>query len=69
MSTYQGAEAQRQFGTACNYNCPPTCPCRQMAPRHYVHSPSMAEQMGVDPMSKLAAAIHDLADALRTKQD
>jgi hypothetical protein len=63
---WQGPQAQHQCGLG--------CPCRQSSgyPHTVVHqtSPipnpmSIASQMGADPMSKLAAAIHDLAAALR----
>lgn len=38
----------------------------ELAPQPaHAPAPSIAEQMGVDPISKLAAAIHDLAEALR----
>lgn len=32
-------------------------------------APSIAEQLGTDPISKLAAAMHDLADAIRSIGD
>lgn len=33
----------------------------------WMHTLNMAEQMGVDPISKLAGAINNLADALRAR--
>lgn len=41
-------------------------PCQAQHFSANVQVPSIAEQMGVDPISKLADAINNLADALRT---
>ena len=51
------------------------CNCEYCLPRPCTYNvettsrPSIAEQMGSDPISKLAVAIHDLADAMRKAGD
>lgn len=54
-----------------SWNYPPGWPVSwpphdtSSAPRPAINAPSIAEQMGIDPVSKLAAAIDKLADVLR----
>lgn len=43
--------------------CGPYCPCRHW-PQHTTRYHSVAEQMGTDPQSKLAAAINRLCDLI-----
>jgi hypothetical protein len=44
---------------------PAANPLRETGAAPHARVPSIAEQMGTDPISKLAAAIEKLADALK----
>lgn len=58
------------------HNAHGTCPWCQ-PPQHFIIGsppscapiPSIAEQMGTDQISKLAVALHDLADAIRSRTE
>lgn len=69
MSYLMCQSAHGQFYQGANTCIAPDCPiCHPRTVTHY-HVPSFQEQMGIDPQTRLAAAIERLCELLEPKRD